>query len=68
MRTPLIDCTLCSLEAERVSKNIFFDSEPVAEEIDEPPSIQIEMIRQITRYHLRIYKAQSHYKSASGDS
>ena len=24
MRTPLIDCTLCSLEAERVSKNTFF--------------------------------------------
>ena len=45
MRTPLIDCTLCSLEAERVSKNIFFYSEPVAEEIDEPPSIQIEDIR-----------------------
>ena len=40
-----IDCTLCSLDAGRVSKDAFFDPEPVAEEIDEPPSIQIEDIR-----------------------
>ena len=44
-KTSLSDCTLCSLEAERMSKDMFFDPEPVAEEIDEPPSIQIEDIR-----------------------
>ena len=45
LKTSLIDCNLCSLEAERMSKDMFFDPEPVAEEIDEPLSMQIEDIR-----------------------
>ena len=39
-----IDCTLCTLKAGTMSKDMFFDPEPVAEEIDESPSIQLEDI------------------------